>query len=97
MLQQEQIIPEATGMSPDVVNVLPEVDFSLILTFESGERKRFNMLPYIGRSAWFEELRDWSYFSLVRPEFGTVVWPHGQDLCPDTLYLNSTPIESPEQ
>ncbi|MDR1483464.1 MAG: DUF2442 domain-containing protein [Planctomycetaceae bacterium] len=94
MLQQEQIIPEVMDMSPDVIDVLPEVDFSLVLTFESGERKRFDMLPYIGRSVWFEELRDWSYFSLARPEFGTVVWPHGQDLCPDTLYLNSTPMES---
>jgi hypothetical protein len=34
----------------------------------------------------FQELRDVDYFKQARPEGGTVVWPHEQDICPDTLY-----------
>ncbi|MDR1963942.1 MAG: DUF2442 domain-containing protein [Planctomycetaceae bacterium] len=82
-----------TELSPDIVGVETHSDYSLILTFENGERKRFDMTPYVGRSSWFEELRDWNYFSQAKPEYGTVVWPNGQDLCPDTFYLDSKPIE----
>jgi hypothetical protein len=37
----------------------------------------------------FRELHDLSYFKQVRVDGGTVVWPHDQDICPDTLYLDS--------
>jgi len=29
----------------------------------------------------------------VKIAFGTVQWPHDQDISPDTLYLESTPID----
>ena len=80
-------------LSPDVIDVTPNSDFTLTLTFENGEKKKFDMTPYIGRSAWFEELRDWNYFAQARPGLGTVVWPNRQDLCPDTFYLDSIPLE----
>ena len=41
----------------------------------------------------FAELKDFSYFKQVRIAFGTVQWPHEQDISPDTLYLESTPID----
>jgi hypothetical protein len=37
----------------------------------------------------FRELRDADYFKQVRAEGGTVVWPHEQDICPDTVYEDS--------
>ncbi|HQB84368.1 MAG TPA: DUF2442 domain-containing protein, partial [Candidatus Rifleibacterium sp.] len=37
----------------------------------------------------FRELKDPNYFSRASVQFGTVVWPHEQDFCPDTLYLES--------
>jgi hypothetical protein len=30
---------------------------------------------------------------MAKVEYGTVVWPHEQDICPDTLYLESKEIE----
>ena len=84
---------QPTELSPDVVGVIPNSDFTLTLTFANGEKKKFDMTPYIGRSKWFEELRDWNYFSQARPDLGTVVWTNGQDLCPDTFYLDSVPME----
>ena len=83
----------STKLNPRVATVQPHPDFTLTLTFENGEQKKFDMTPYLGSSAWFEELRDWNYFSQARPYLGTVVWSNGQDLCPDTFYLDSVPIE----
>ncbi|MDR3181723.1 MAG: DUF2442 domain-containing protein [Planctomycetaceae bacterium] len=91
IVETEYIIGEE--LNPRIVDVEPHRDYTLTLTFENGERKYFDMTPYIGRSVWFEELRDWSYFSQAKAEYGTVVWTHGQDLCPDTFYLKSVPIE----
>jgi hypothetical protein len=37
----------------------------------------------------FKELKDLNYFNQAQVLDGTVVWPHDQDICPDTLYLDS--------
>ncbi|MGL6226184.1 MAG: DUF2442 domain-containing protein [Thermoguttaceae bacterium] len=79
----------STEISPEVVAVFPNRDFTLSLTFENGEQKLFDMNPYLEISPRFRELADWDYFSQVRCDIGTIVWPHGHDLCPDTLYLDS--------
>ncbi len=31
-------------------------------------------------------------FKTVKPVMGSIQWKHGQDFCPDTLYLDSAPI-----
>ncbi len=35
----------------------------------------------------FKELKDLTYFKKVKLFMGTVSWPHGQDICRDTLYI----------
>ena len=42
----------------------------------------------------FKKLRDIEYFKLARVQSGTVVWPHEQDICPDTLYQDSKKLAS---
>ena len=40
----------------------------------------------------FEEIRDYSgMFREVRVEAGTLVWPNGADLCPDTVIWGGLP------
>ena len=41
--------------------------------------------PYI-RGEWYGRLADEAYFRAAKPDGFTVVWPDGQDLCPDELY-----------
>jgi hypothetical protein len=78
----------ATQLNPRVVDVVAHNDLTLMLTFGNGEKKRFDMKPYVDRSEFFKELQNHDYFLQARSDSGTVVWPHGQDLCPDTFYLD---------
>lgn len=75
-------------MNPRVVEVKPEKDFSLLLIFSNGEKKRFDVKPYLGKGI-FKDLRDLSLFNSVKPFLGSIQWANGLDLCPDTLYLES--------
>ena len=60
---------------------------SLDLTFKNGTRKRVDLLPLLDGPV-FEPLRDPKYFATVELDSvaGTVVWPNGADIAPETLY-----------
>jgi len=74
-----------------VKSVQAQPDFRLRITFENGERRIFDVTPYLDHGA-FRELRKPSLFNAVRVDFDTVVWPNGVDLCPETLYEESVAI-----
>ena len=73
-----------------VTAVKPNNDHTLDLKFSDGSVKRFNVKPYLNYEV-FQELKDLSYFRQVRVAFGTVSWPHEQDISPETLFLESEP------
>jgi hypothetical protein len=75
-------------MNPRVTNVKPEQDFTLLITFNNGEVRSFDVKPYLS-IGMFNELRDVSMFNSVKPFLGSIQWANGVDLCPDTLYLES--------
>jgi hypothetical protein len=75
-------------MNPRVKQVTPLKDYKLELVFTNDERGIFDCKPILDFGI-FNELKELSYFKLVRIEDGTIVWPHEQDICPDTLYKES--------
>jgi hypothetical protein len=75
-------------MNPRVVNVKPEHNFTLQITFSNAEVKCFDVKPYLGIGI-FKELKDISLFNSVKPFLGSIQWANGLDLCPDTLYMES--------
>ncbi len=75
-------------MLPRVKDVEAKPGHRLELTFTSGETGVYDCRPLLTFGV-FRELGDESYFRQVRIVNGTVAWPNEQDICPDTLYLDS--------
>jgi hypothetical protein len=73
---------------PRVISVKAIADFQLDITFTDGDVGVFDCRPLLTFGV-FQELADEAYFRQVRVFNGTVTWPHEQDICPDTLYLDS--------
>ncbi len=78
-------------MNPRVRSVVATDDYKLEIEFTNGEARVFDCSHLLDFGV-FRELRDLSYFKQARAEGGTVVWPHEQDICPDTLYEDSEAV-----
>ena len=76
-------------MNPRVRKVVPLSDYKLLIEFNNGEQGVYDCEHLLDFGV-FKELKDKSYFAKAKALDGTVVWPHEQDICPDTLYLDST-------
>ena len=75
----------------DVVSVVAYPDYTLKLEFENGERRIFDMKPYLEKKP-FVRLKG-PLFTKAYVDCGTVVWPGEIDIAPETLYDRSVPIE----
>jgi hypothetical protein len=76
-----------TGLTPDITAVTVVRHGVLRLTFADGLLAELDVLERM-RGPVFAEARTPARFGdvAVDPETGTVVWPDGADLAPDTLY-----------
>ena len=74
-----------------ILTVQPERDFKLLLGFADGSQRRFDAKPLLGRGI-FTQLADWSEFSKVRVQGGTVCWHDEIDLCPTMLFEQSVEL-----
>ncbi len=75
-------------MNPRVSKVTVLERKRLRLRFEDGEERIYDCSDLLDFGV-FRELRDETYFRQARVLHGSVVWPHEQDICPDTLYVDS--------
>jgi len=78
-------------MNPRVKEVMANSDYSLTITFDNNEIGIFDVKPYLDIGI-FRELKDIHLFMTVKPFLGSIQWIHEQDLCPDTLYLDSIKV-----
>lgn len=74
-----------------VTSVEPVAEYRLRLCFEDGARGEIDFSTRKW-SGVFEPLADPAYFARVEldEELGTIVWPNGADMAPETLYLRAT-------
>ncbi|MFZ1538769.1 MAG: DUF2442 domain-containing protein [Chromatiaceae bacterium] len=68
-------------------------NYRLGLTFNTGERRCFDMRPYL-RYPVFRRLEQPAFFGLARIDYGTVTWPGEIDIAPETLYECSVPADA---
>ncbi len=75
------------GLTPDITNVAVPEYGRLRLTFADGLVGEVDVIDRM-RGPIFERARTPDGFAEVRVdrETGTVCWPNGADLAPDTLY-----------
>jgi hypothetical protein len=78
------------AMNPKVRSARPLPDYCLLLEFANGERRVFDVAPYLSKGV-FQKLRDPASFGAVRVVGGSVEWPGAIDLSYDTVYLGSAP------
>ena len=79
-------------MNPRVIGVKPLDNYQIELVFTNWERRLFDVKPYLSIGI-FQELQDRSLFNGIRAYNGSIVWPNNLDLDPDTLYLDSLPVD----
>ena len=72
-------------LQPRVIDVNPLVDYKVLVVFDTGERKIFDVTPYINGD-WFGKLLDLDLFNTVRVSGNTITWAGGQDIAPHELY-----------
>ena len=75
-------------MNPRVSKVSTTNHYQLSLVFTNGEKGIYDCVKLLDFGV-FKEFKNKHYFNQANVVDGTVVWPHEQDICPDTLYLDS--------
>lgn len=88
-----------------ITGVAPNDDFTLTLHFDNGEIRLFDVLPLLKSGSVFAPLRNLNDFRRVYLDENrsvswdldpnvdsTQVWSNKVDLCPDSCYVDSTPI-----
>ena len=89
-----------------ITSVVPNDDFTLILGFDNGEERRFDVKPLLAKGGVFEPFRTLENFRRVYLDEqhcvcwdidpmvdSNIVWENKVDLCPDCCYVDSVPIE----
>jgi hypothetical protein len=65
----------------------------LLLTFENGEKRIFDLKPYFDKPV-FAKLKNEAIFKTVKVASGSVEWQGEIDLSYDTLYLESKAVKA---
>lgn len=78
-------------MVPRPKEVTPLSGYKLKVTFENGETRLFDMLPLLELPC-YKRLKNPAIFNTVKPHDITLEWVTGEDICPDRLYNESSPI-----
>lgn len=77
--------------TPKVKTVTATDDFELLLLFNTGEKKKFDVKPLLN-IPMYEPLKNIGFFRTVKADNMCVYWNDAIDICPEDLYEDSTPI-----
>lgn len=93
------------GGRKKLVAVAPQQDFTLLLTYENGEKRVLDVNPILDKGGVFTPFRDYENFKRVYVDNcnciawdidpnvdSNIVWNNKVDLCPDCCYVDSVPI-----
>lgn len=88
-----------------IVGVKANDNFTLTIRFDNGEKRLFDMAPLLRKGTVFEPFIELDQFRRVYVDEqnciawdidpavdSNIVWSNKVDLCPDSCYVDSTPI-----
>lgn len=61
-------------------------EFVYWVQFDDGRNGEVDFAEYLREGTVFEPLRDPAFFRSAKVEGGTISWPNGADVAPETLY-----------
>ena len=70
----------------DVTKIEYKNDYIYHIVFDDGTNGEVDFFEYIGKGPVFESFRDLKLFRKARIDGGTIAWPNGVDIAPETLY-----------
>jgi len=82
----------------DVIKIEYKGGFVYRVAFDDGKSGDIDFSGYVGRGPVFESLRDIAFFKKATIEGGTISWPNGADIAPETLYekISGQQVGSPD-
>jgi hypothetical protein len=76
----------------DLLEVEPRNNYTLLLTFETGEKKIFDFKPKLQQEL-YRPLKDINLFMKAHNAGFGVIWNDTIDIAAEPLYYNGTPVE----